>query len=81
MIADLSVSTIRSCATGSEGKTLLRQDIKVGHALGFSASPTWLANNKHKFSGIDPTTIQTNICKHNPRLKGCKKELSGREPR
>ena len=77
----MDVAKMKACFEGDEGKELLRKDIKVGQALGFSASPTWLANNKHKFSGVDPKTIQTNICKHNPDLKGCKAELSGPQPR
>ena len=73
--AGMDVSTIQSCSTGQEGKTLLRKDIKGGSVLGFSASPTWLANNKHKFSGLDAATIQKSICLHNKGLKGCKKTL------
>ena len=79
--AGMDAAKMKACAEGDEGKELLRKDIKVGNALGFSASPTWLANNKHKFSGVDPKTIQTNICQHNPDLKGCKAELSGPQPR
>jgi glutaredoxin len=79
--AGMDVAKMKACAEGDEGKELLRKDIKIGAALGFSASPTWLANNKHKFSGVDPKTIQTNICQHNPDLKGCKAELSGPQPR
>ncbi len=72
--AGMTISTMRYCADGGEGKKLLREDIKIGVALGVSASPTWFANNKHKFSGIDAKTIRMNICKHNPLLKGCKEE-------
>lgn len=79
--AGMDAEKMKACADGDEGKELLRTDIKIANALGFSASPTWLANNKHKFSGVDPKTIQTNICKHNPDLKGCKAELTGPQPR
>jgi len=79
--AGMDADKMKACADGDEGKDLLRKDIKIGQALGFSASPTWLANNKHKFSGVDPKTIQTNICKHNPDLKGCAAELTGPKPR
>jgi hypothetical protein len=41
-----------------------------------AASPTWLANNKFKFSGVDPETIKSNLCAHN-KLKGCENKLSG----
>ena len=43
-----------------------------------SASPTWLANNKFKFSGVDPETIKTNLCTHNDKLPGCENKLTGR---
>ncbi len=43
---------------------------------GIGASPTWLANNKYKFSGIDAQTIKTNLCAHNPKLAGCDATLS-----
>ena len=79
--AGMDADKMKACADGDEGKDLLRKDIKIAQALGFSASPTWLANNKHKFSGVHPKTIQTNICKHNPDLKGCKAELTGPKPR
>ncbi len=46
-------------------------------ALGIGASPTWLANNKFKFSGIDAQTIKSNLCSHNAKLAGCDATLSG----
>ncbi len=73
----LDLPKMEACVNGDEGKNLHREDIKIGNALGISASPTWLANNKFKFSGVDPKTIQQNICQHNPELKGCAATLSG----
>ena len=42
-----------------------------------TASPTWLANNQVKFSGIDAETIKKNFCSANPGLDGCENTLSG----
>lgn len=61
----------------SEGKQLLENDIKVANGLGIGASPTWLANGKYKFSGIDADTIKRNLCQYNKDLKGCDNTLSG----
>lgn len=68
---------IEACSTGPEGKKLLRENIKLAEALGVDASPSWMANNKFPFSGIDAESIKTNLCKHNAGLKGCDKTLSG----
>ncbi len=72
----ISVATIDKCFTGGEGKKLLEEDIKIAKGLGVSGSPTWLANNKFKFSGIAPEAIKSNVCRHNKGLKGCDKKLS-----
>ncbi len=42
--------------------------IKLANELQIGASPTWFANNKYTFSGIDSETIKTNICKYNSDL-------------
>ncbi|MBR57476.1 MAG: hypothetical protein CMH54_05380 [Myxococcales bacterium] len=76
----IDVKVIEKCSTGGEGKTLLGNDLKLAKSLGISASPTWLANNKHKFSGVDAETIRKNICIYNPGLKNCDKKLSGQAP-
>ncbi|NOZ01196.1 MAG: hypothetical protein GXP54_04825, partial [Deltaproteobacteria bacterium] len=52
--AKLDVAKIKKCAEGDEGKKLMSEDIKIAKALGVGASPTWLANNKFKFSGLAP---------------------------
>ena len=71
----IEASVIEKCFNG-EGKSLLEEDIKIAKALEVSGSPTWLANNKYKFSGIAPEAIKTNICQHNEGLKGCDKKLT-----
>ena len=72
----ISPITIERCWKGAEGKQLLEQDIKLARTLGIGASPTWLANNRHTFSGISATQIWTRVCKHNKKLKGCKNPIS-----
>jgi len=72
----IDAKVIETCATGDEGKQLLRESIKVSQALGFSASPTWMANNKYKFSGISAEQIKQSFCRYNQGLKGCEKTLS-----
>jgi predicted DsbA family dithiol-disulfide isomerase len=68
---------IEACSTGPEGKKLLAENIKLAEALGVEASPSWMANNKFPFSGIDAETVKKNLCQHNAGLKGCEKTLSG----
>ncbi len=72
----MDTEKIKTCFEGDEGKELLRGRIKLSNELGISASPSWLVNNRFKFSGLDPTTIQKNFCQHNPGLAGCDKKLS-----
>jgi len=68
---------IRRCADGSEGRRLLSKNLKFARQLEIGASPTWLANNKFKFSGIAPEQIKKQFCDHNSNLSGCRKTLSG----
>ena len=75
-VGGISAAVIARCADGDEGKRLLEADIKMAAALGINASPTWLANNKHTFTGITAQAIKEKICEHNPGLKGCGKKLS-----
>lgn len=74
--AGMDVAKIEKCATGEEGKKLLSEDIKISKALGIGGSPTWLANNRFKFSGLAPEQIKQNICAYNKDLKGCAKTLT-----
>jgi predicted DsbA family dithiol-disulfide isomerase len=72
----IDTEVVKKCFEGDEGKQLVAASFSDSKAAGMSASPTWLANNKYKFSGIDPETIKSNLCAHN-QLKGCDKKLSG----
>ncbi len=74
--AKMSASMISNCFIGDEGTKLHSDNIKLAQELGIGASPTWLANNKFTFSGIDAETVKSNFCKHNPGLKGCGETLS-----
>ncbi|MGM5484773.1 MAG: DsbA family protein [Nanobdellota archaeon] len=67
---------VKECTEGEEGEELLSEDIKIAKELGISASPTWLANNKYKFSGVDAEKAKTELCKRNEGLEGCSKTLS-----
>jgi predicted DsbA family dithiol-disulfide isomerase len=69
--------TVKKCSEGDEGKQLVAKSFADSKATGIGASPTWLANNRFKFSGIDAQTIKTNLCAHNAKLKGCDATLSG----
>jgi len=61
----LDINAISECASGSEGKTLLIDDIKIGEDLQIGASPTWIANNKYVFSALASNDIKSNYCKYN----------------
>ena len=78
--AGLDLAAFEACATGEEGRRLLREDLAIAQALGFSASPTLLINNKQPGHGADPRTIQSVICQYNPGLRGCSATLSGPPP-
>ncbi len=73
----IDTAKIQKCSEGDEGKKLLEASYKLASSMGIGGSPTWMANNKHKFSGIDAETVRKNVCQHNASLKGCDKKLSG----
>lgn len=73
----IDAAVIEKCFSGEEGKALLAENLKIAKGLEIGASPTWLANNKFKFSGIAPEQIKKQFCDHNKDLKGCSKTLSG----
>jgi len=67
----ISEVVLRRCATGAEGKALLRADLEHARALGITSSPTWLANNRFVFHGTTPEAIRRGFCKRNKDLPGC----------
>jgi hypothetical protein len=75
----IDTAFIKSCSEGEEGNKLLAASFVESQKSGMGASPTWLVNNKFKFSGIDAETIKTNICAHN-KLAGCEVKLSSEAP-
>jgi 2-hydroxychromene-2-carboxylate isomerase len=76
----IDTDVIKKCSEGDEGKQLVARSFAESKALGIGASPTWLANNKYKFSGVDAQTIKSNLCSHNAKLAGCDATLSGQAP-
>lgn len=77
--ADMDPEVIRECFEGDEGKELLAENIKFANELGISASPSWIANNNYKFSGIDSATVQTEYCSVNPDAEGCGEEIESED--
>jgi glutaredoxin len=71
----VDVDAVEECFDGTEGKALHSEDIKIANALGVGSSPTWLANNKYKFSGIDAETVQQNYCQYND-VSGCENVIA-----
>lgn len=76
----IAANVIEKCSKSEEGAKLLEEDIKIAKALEISGSPTWLANNRHKFSGLAPEQIKQSICQHNQGLANCDKKLTGEAP-
>lgn len=72
--AKVDIAAVKACFEGTEGKALLKEDIKIASSLGIGSSPTWIANNKYQFSGIDAETVKQNMCQHND-LEGCDKTI------
>lgn len=71
----VDISSVETCFNGDEGASLLREDIKIANGLGIGASPTWLANNRYQFSGIDAETVKSNFCQYNEGVTGCENVL------
>ena len=67
----LDKDALEACTTGEKGIELLTANAKIANALGIGASPTWLTNNRYKFSGITAEVVQSNVCTYNPDLEGC----------
>ena len=61
---------IRTCAEGAEGKALLTASNARLMDAGIGASPTWVVNDKFKYSPKEATPLLNVICKHN-QLKSC----------
>lgn len=72
----IKAAVIEKCSTGKEGIKLFSDNIKIANKLGIGASPTWIINNNKKASGVSAKDVQTNICKYNPKLKGCKTTIA-----
>ena len=73
--AGIPRATIADCFE-NEGRELLARSFAESADIGFSASPTFLVNNKRSFNAIDPKKLQAEICKDNPGLAGCGAEIA-----
>ncbi len=71
---DADVDEIDICVTGWEWGKLLAEDIKIAQDLGIGASPTWMANNRYRFGGIDVNKIKSGFCKYNEEIEGCESD-------
>lgn len=69
--AGIDARKVEGCATGREGRQLLRASLQEALDAGIGASPSWLANNRFRFSGIDPDSILRSYCLRNPGTPGC----------
>ncbi|MBM4357832.1 MAG: hypothetical protein FJ096_06955 [Deltaproteobacteria bacterium] len=78
-VTGIDPGALASCSEGPEGKRLLAASFAYAEELGIRASPTWLVNGRHRFSGLDAETIKTEYCKHNPG-PGCAATLSDAIP-
>ncbi len=75
--AGIDAAIIKTCATGTEGKTLLSENIKTANTLGIGASPTLMINNRYEESwGGSSQGIKSAFCKYNQGLTGCENTLS-----
>ncbi|MBW2733567.1 MAG: hypothetical protein JRH20_14360 [Deltaproteobacteria bacterium] len=72
----ISARKIERCMKSGEGKKLLAKDVVMAKNLQINASPTWIANNRHKFLGVTPEAIRRHVCAQNKGLAGCEKKLS-----
>lgn len=79
-VGGIDPKKIEKCSTGEEGRKLHSENIKIANGLEIGASPTWLANNKFKFSGISAPDIQKQYCAQNPGKKGCEKTIEVAPP-
>jgi len=68
---------VQECFDSGAGADLLREDIKIANGLKIGASPTWLANNRYQFGGIDAEAVKTQFCTYNSGTTGCENTLSG----
>ncbi|MBI5533656.1 MAG: thioredoxin domain-containing protein [Deltaproteobacteria bacterium] len=67
----IDAKVLQQCAEGAEGKRLLEASFKYSKAVGVSASPTFVLNNKFKASPADADSIRKQICERNKKLSGC----------
>ncbi len=80
--AGMDPAVLQKCYDG-DGKKLLAQSFAFAESLRIGSSPTFLVNNRRDFNAITAGQIQTEYCKDNPELAGCKNPIAdaaGSEP-
>ncbi|MCX6775279.1 MAG: hypothetical protein NT130_00290 [Candidatus Micrarchaeota archaeon] len=75
----MDIAKIEGCATGDEGKALMKDNIELSNSLGIYSSPTLLLNNNTLFSSVSAEQMKQVVCAYNPAMNGCNKTLSGAE--
>jgi predicted DsbA family dithiol-disulfide isomerase len=70
--AGLDSNAINSCATGDEGKQLLRENIKRSNELDIGSSPTYYINGEPFEGGRDERALTRGVCQASPELSLCK---------
>jgi hypothetical protein len=73
----IDAKVIESCVAG-EGRKLLEEDFRLAQGLGISASPTFIANGRSSFHGIDAEAIRAGYCAQNASAAACSKKADAR---
>jgi hypothetical protein len=73
--AGMDPAVLQKCFDG-DCKKLLAQSFALAQSLGIGSSPTFLVNNRRDFNAISASQIQSEYCKDNPELAGCKNPIA-----
>ena len=74
-LTGMNATIVNGCASGQEGKELLKKSIAITNGLNVQASPTFLVNNVKLFNAVTANDIKTSYCKLNA-VEGCDKQLT-----
>jgi protein-disulfide isomerase len=74
----IDIAKIGNCSTGTEGTTLLNDNIGLANSMGIQSSPTLIFNNNTMISSAESADqIRQIFCGYNPALAGCNSTLNG----
>jgi len=73
----MDIAKVEGCATGDEGKALLKDNIALANTLGIYTSPTLLLDNDTLFNSVSAEQMKQVVCAYNPAMSGCNETLSG----